>query len=110
MAFNDPPADCNTDEPFIKVTLDDKCRQQQVNERWFHNLDDVPSEAITMSIRQIFKSEEIVCTVSGQRKAKAIWNTIHRPITNMYPSSYLQKHSKTYLMLDQSRVRTFERH
>src|SRR5664279_585593 len=57
LAFNDPPADFDTDEPYLIVDLDDVCRQQQVNEGWFANLADVPKRAISMSIREIMRAK-----------------------------------------------------
>ncbi len=61
LAFNDPPADFETDEPYIVVDLDEACRRQQVGEGWFAGLDDVPRRAISMTVIQILKAREIVC-------------------------------------------------
>ena len=72
LAFNDPPADFQTEEPYIIVHLDEACRQQQVGEGWFQNLSDVPTRAISMSIRQILKAKEIICVAPDARKARAI--------------------------------------
>jgi len=72
LAFNDPPADFETDAPFIRVELDKKCRTQQSNEGWFPTFEDVPSQAISMSIKQITKSATIICTVPDERKAQAV--------------------------------------
>ena len=69
LAFNDPPADFDTDEPYIVVNLDEACRQQQVGEGWFKSIDEVPAQAISMSIRQILRSRDILCIVPDQRKA-----------------------------------------
>jgi glucosamine-6-phosphate deaminase len=74
LAFNDPPADFETDKPFIVVDLDAKCRQQQVNEGWFPTVPDVPPKAITMSIKQILNSRNIIAVVPGTRKAEAVSN------------------------------------
>src|SRR5689334_13990677 len=72
LAFNDPPADFETESPYIIVTLDDACRRQQLGEGWFPSLDDVPESAISMSIRQILKAEKIICIVPDARKASAV--------------------------------------
>ena len=72
LAFNDPPADFNTETPYIVVDLDEACRRQQLGEGWFPSLADVPRQAISMSIRQIMKSDAIVCTVPDRRKAAAV--------------------------------------
>ena len=69
LGFNDPPADFETEEPFIIVELDEKCRQQQYGEGWFKSIDDVPRKAITMSVNQIMKSGQIICSVPESRKA-----------------------------------------
>ena len=72
LAFNDPPADFETEEPYLVVELDEACRRQQLGEGWFATLDDVPRRAISMSIRQILKAREILCIVPDARKAKAV--------------------------------------
>src|SRR5881392_3741197 len=72
LAFNDPPADFDTEEPYLIVSLDDACRRQQVGEGWFRSVDEVPQRAITMSIRQILKSRAIVAVVPEARKAAAV--------------------------------------
>ncbi len=100
LAFNDPPADFITDEPYITVRLDEACRRQQYGEGWFDSLDQVPKRAISMSIRQIMKSKYIICTVPDQRKAKAVQATVRGEITPLVPASILQRHPCTYLFLD----------
>ena len=69
LAFNDPPADFTTERPYLIVTLDEACRRQQVGEGWFASMDDVPAQAISMSVRQILKSKEIIAIVPDARKA-----------------------------------------
>ena len=100
LAFNDPPADFETTEPYLVVELDEACRRQQLGEGWFETLDDVPGQAISMSIRQILKSDAIVCTVPDQRKAEAVRDAVEGPITNLVPASILQKHPCATLFLD----------
>ena len=101
LAFNDPPADFETEDPYIIVDLDPACRQQQVGEGWFVSLAEVPKQAISMSIRQIMKSAAIVCTVPDARKALAIKNTVDGPVTNLVPASILQTHPKCGLYMDE---------
>src|SRR5688500_10792891 len=72
LAFNDPPADFETEEPYLVVQLDEACRRQQLGEGWFPTLGDVPQRAISMSVRQIMKSRAIICTVPDERKAEAV--------------------------------------
>ncbi|MGH1482307.1 MAG: glucosamine-6-phosphate deaminase [Geminicoccales bacterium] len=100
LAFNDPPADFDTDEPFILVELDDACRRQQMGEGWFETFDDVPSRAISMSIRQIIRSKKLILSVSDARKAKAVLETIEGPVTNSHPASIIQDHGDCSLHLD----------
>lgn len=100
LAFNDPPADFDTDAPFIRVELDKKCRTQQSNEGWFPTFEDVPSQAISMSIKQITKSSTIICTVPDERKAQAVKAALEGEITNLCPASVLQKHANTFFFLD----------
>jgi glucosamine-6-phosphate deaminase len=102
LAFNDPPADFDTGEPYLVVTLDEACRRQQLGEGWFPTLEDVPRQAISMSIRQILKSKRIVCTVPDQRKAEAVQNAVRGPVTNRVPASILQTHSTCDLFLDEA--------
>ena len=100
LAFNDPPADFATDRPYIVVTLDEACRRQQVGEGWFPSIDDVPAQAISMSIRQILKSREIICVVPEARKAAAVKACLEGPVSPMVPASILQTHSNTTVYLD----------
>ena len=96
LAFNDPPADFETTDPYILVELDEACRLQQVGEGWFIGLDEVPSQAISMSIQQIMKAQTIICTVPDERKAEAVRNCLHGEITPMHPASILQTHPRLY--------------
>jgi glucosamine-6-phosphate deaminase len=102
LAFNDPPANFEVDDPYIVVNLDDACRRQQQGEGWFPTFDDVPKQAISMSITQILKSKQIVCTVPDQRKAKAVFDAVKGPVTNCVPASILQQHPHTDLFLDRN--------
>jgi len=100
LAFNDPPADFDTPDPYILVNLDVRCRQQQVNEGWFENLAAVPEQAITMSIRQIMKSDCLIITVPEARKAQAVKNSVEGKVSPQFPASILQQHPNCYLLLD----------
>lgn len=100
LAFNDPPADFDTDEPYIVVTLDDACRQQQVGEGWFNSINEVPSQAISMSIKQILRSLEILCIVPDRRKAQAVKASVELEVNPMHPASILQTHERVRLYLD----------
>lgn len=100
LAFNDPPADFEIEDPYIIVELDEACRKQQLNEGWFATLDDVPNTAISMSIKQILKSSHIVCSVPDERKALAVKNCIEGPVTPEHPASILQKHNRCTIYLD----------
>jgi len=101
LAFNDPPADFATDEPYIVVQLDDACRRQQLGEGWFPTLDEVPRKAISMSVRQIMKSRAIICTVPDRRKAEAVRAAVEGEVTPAVPASILQRHACCKLFLDQ---------
>lgn len=100
LAFNDPPADFETDEPFIVVDLDEACRRQQVGEGWFASIADVPTQAISMSIRQILKSKEIICIAPDARKAKAVHACFSGEISPLAPASILRTHTNTTVYLD----------
>jgi glucosamine-6-phosphate deaminase len=100
LAFNDPPADFATEDPYLIVTLDAACRRQQVGEGWFESMKDVPTQAISMSVRQILKSKEIIAVVPDARKAVAVKACVEGPISPMAPASILHTHSNTTLYLD----------
>jgi glucosamine-6-phosphate deaminase len=100
LAFNDPPADFETSEPYIVVELDEACRRQQLGEGWFKTLDDVPRKAISMSIKQILKSKHIICSVLETRKAVAMKNALEKPVSNLYPATVLRTHADCRLYLD----------
>lgn len=100
LAFNDPPADFETEEPFLIVTLDEACRLQQVGEGWFPNLQAVPQRAISMSVRQVLKSREILAVVPGPKKAQAIHACFDGPISPNAPSSVLRTHANATIYLD----------
>ncbi len=100
LAFNDPPADFETQLPYIVVELDAACRQQQLGEGWFTSIDEVPKRAISMSINQILKSKHIICSVPDKRKAEAVKNTFEQPVSNLYPASALRNHPNCTIYLD----------
>lgn len=100
LAFNDPPADFETEAPYIVVDLDAACRQQQFGEGWFPTLDAVPRQAISMSIRQIMKSRCIVASVPDARKAEAVRSSVQGSVTPQVPASILQQHPDCTLYLD----------
>jgi glucosamine-6-phosphate deaminase len=101
LAFNDPPADFDTDDPYIIVNLDESCRQQQVNEGWFADTSAVPKQAISMSIHQILKSRAIVSVVPDARKAPAVKACFEGPISPMTPASILRTHANATIYLDE---------
>jgi len=100
LAFNDPPADFETEQPFIIVELDKACRQQQYGEGWFASLEDVPATAISMSIKQIMKSDTIICTVPDERKARAVKQCFDGEVSPMHPASILREHPDSFVYLD----------
>ncbi|PWL17607.1 glucosamine-6-phosphate deaminase [Falsochrobactrum shanghaiense] len=100
LAFNDPPADFDTLEPYIVVNLDEACRKQQMGEGWFPTLADVPQQAISMSIQQIMESALIVTSVPDERKALAVKHALEGPVDVNYPASILQRHPNVAFFLD----------
>ncbi len=101
LAFNDPPADFETEVPYLVVQLDDECRQQQFGEGWFESFELVPETAISMSVKQILKSQHIVCTVPDERKSTAVAATVKGEVTHWVPASILQTHEQTTLFIDE---------
>ncbi len=101
LAFNDPPADFENEEPYIVVDLDLVCRKQQLGEGWFPSLEAVPEKAISMSVRQIMKSKAIICTVPDKRKAEAVKLSMDGEVRKEVPASVLTTHGKAWMYLDQ---------
>jgi glucosamine-6-phosphate deaminase len=100
LAFNDPPADFETEEPYLIVSLDEACRRQQMGEGWFANLDEVPEQAVSMSVRQILKSRDILAIVPDRRKAQAVHDCLEGGVTPTHPASILQSHPRATIYLD----------
>lgn len=100
LAFNDPPADFETEQPYLIVELDEPCRRQQLGEGWFKSIEEVPGQAISMSVRQIMRSKHIICSVPDERKAVAVKNTVEQKVSELYPASILQLHADCTLFLD----------
>lgn len=101
IAFNDPPANFETEEPYIVVALDEPCRRQQVGEGWFKDMSEVPTRAISMSPRQILKAREIIAVVPDSRKAEAVKMCLEGEIRPEAPSSILRQHPNTTIYLDE---------
>jgi len=102
LAFNDPPVANFNDDTLVKVVeLDDICRQQQVNDGCFDTLDEVPLRALTLTIPALIAADHIYCVVPGPSKAKAVDNTLHKPVERRYPSTILRRHPHCILFLDE---------
>ena len=102
LAFNDPPADFETETPYLVVDLDEACRKQQFGEGWFPNLEAVPMQAISMSVRQIMKAKKIICSVPDSRKAAAVKACLEHAPDPRFPASILQEHPDCSLYLDEA--------
>ena len=102
LAFNDPPADFQTEKPYLIVGLDEACRKQQVGEGWFNTIADVPERAISISIRQLLKAKTIVCSVPDARKAEAVKRCLEGPVSPLAPSSILRTHPDATVYLDRN--------
>lgn len=102
IAFNDPPADFDTKEAYIVVDLDDACKNQQVGEGWFGSIDEVPKQAISMTVYQIMQCNKIVSCVPNKVKAEAVKNTLEKEVTNLVPATMLKTHHDVTLFLDEN--------
>jgi len=109
LAFNDPPADFDTKKSYLVVELDDACRKQQLGEGWFKSFDEVPKRAISMSIEQIMKSKNIICTVPDSRKAQAVKDCLEGDITPDNPASILRNHESVFLFLDKDSAKLLKK-
>ena len=108
VAFNDPPADFDTEKAYLTAALDEVCRHQQYGEGWFPTMEAVPKYAITMSCRQIMKAAVIVNTVPDTRKAKAVKLALEGPITNMVPATIMREHDNYNVFLDEEAAALLE--
>jgi len=102
LAFNDPPANFETEDPYLVVNLNDACRQQQVNEGWFTTVSEVPRQAISMSVHQILRAEEIIAVVPDGRNAQAVKSCFEGPITPLAPALILRTRPNTPIFLDRN--------
>jgi glucosamine-6-phosphate deaminase len=100
IAFNEPPADFNSERPYVVVQLDAPGRCQQVEVGRFTTLADVPLQAITVSVRQLLKAKTILCLVAGARMAPTVRRCVEGPVSPLAPASILQTHSDTRLFLE----------
>ncbi len=102
IAFNDPPADFDTHDPYIVVKLDDQCKLQQVNEGWFGSVAEVPEKAVSMSVWQIMQCKSIVSVVPHEVKADAVYKTFTNPLSNLVPATILKQHDDFNIFLDRN--------
>ena len=100
IAFNDPPADFDTEEAYIVVNLNDRCKGQQVGEGWFPTKDDVPPQAISMSVKQIMKCRSIITVAPHAVKAEALRNTLAQDVNNIVPATIMKTHPDFTLYTD----------
>ncbi len=108
IAFNDPPADFETEKAYLVIELDEKCRRQQLGEGWFPTLNDVPARAISMGVRQILKSRAIINTVPDLRKAEAVRGALEGELSNLCPASILRTHPDVTTYLDRDSASLLE--
>lgn len=100
IAFNDPPADFENDNAYIVVTLDERCRAQQLGEGWFASMDEVPTHAVSMTVKEIMKSRVIISAVPHAVKAQAVKDTLENPLTPNIPATMLKEHDNWHLFID----------
>ncbi len=101
IAFNDPPADFETEAPYFVVELDEVCRRQQLGEGWFPTFDDVPTHAITLSAQQLLKAKAVITLVPDVRKAAAAKACLECPISPDAPASILRRHQGNHFYFDE---------
>jgi glucosamine-6-phosphate deaminase len=101
LAFNDPPEARFDDDRWVKVVdLSEESRIQQVHDKCFPHLSEVPRQAITMTIPAIMAAVRLHCIVPGPTKADAVARALHGPITEQVPASILRRHGSATLYLD----------
>jgi glucosamine-6-phosphate deaminase len=110
IAFNDPPADFDTREPYLVVELDEACRSQQVGEGWFPSLEDVPRRAISMSVWQILQARHVVSVVPERRKARAVRDCLEMEVSPWRPASVLRRHPRAVVFLETASASLLREH
>jgi glucosamine-6-phosphate deaminase len=106
LAFNDPhEADFNDPEPMKVVTLDRECREQQLAEGWFPSLDEVPKQALTLTIPTLLKVPKLIASVPGKRKAAIVRRALQEPISTDCPATILRSHPDVTVCLDEESAR-----
>lgn len=101
IAFNDPHAADFNDPQIVKIVkLDDRCRQQQVNDGGFGSVDQVPTHALTVTIPGLFKAKAMFCSVPAAAKADAVKRVIHGGISADCPATILRKHGYARMYVD----------
>ena len=109
IAFNDPPVADFNDPKLVKlVSLDDDCRKQQLGEGWFPTFDDVPKEALSLTIPAIMSCKVISCVVPDARKADAIYDTMFAEINTKCPATILRNHPNIRMFLDNASASRIE--
>lgn len=105
IAFNDPPVADFADPRVVKlVKLDEACRQQQVGEGHFPNLAAVPQYAYTLTIPALCAARRMLCIVPERRKAQAVRDALHGPMSTVCPASFLRRQAHCTLFLDEESV------
>lgn len=92
LAFNAPPADFQTEKPYLIVRLDEACRREQVEEGWFADPRDVPEQGVSISLRQLMKATTIVCLAPDPGKTEAVKRSVEGAVSPLAPASLLQTH------------------
>ena len=101
IAFNDPGVADFNDPRLVKIVqLDDACRRQQLGEGWFSSFNDVPKEAISLTVSAIMACKVISAIVPDKRKAEAVYNTLYAEISTGCPATILRNHNDATLFLD----------
>ncbi len=100
IAFNDPPADLDTRDSYIIVNLDERCKRQQVGEGWFATVDEVPKQAVSMTVHQILQCRSILSIVPHAVKADAVYKALYAPQDAMTPAAWLRTHPDWTLYID----------
>ena len=101
LAFIDPPfCDFNDPESVKVVQLDEICRNQQVNDGAFTSLDQVPRNALSLTIPTLMARPKLFAIAPGPAKREAIKNTVEGPVSTTCPASILRTHSDAHLFID----------
>lgn len=104
IAFNEPGTSFESRTHVVNLTES----TIQANSRFFKSIEQVPTKAISLGLKTIFESKEIILLASGVTKAHAIRDLINGPVSEQFPASILKDHPNATLIADHDALQLVE--